>query len=53
MSDLKKSRLNKLNQALMEREVPPSSIRRARKRRADRGEPEPRPAAEKDRIVFY
>jgi len=47
MSDLKKSRLNKLNQALMEQRVP-SSIRRARKRRADRGEPEPTPAAEED-----
>lgn len=47
MNNLKKSRLDKLNQALME-QPQPASIRRARKRRADRGEPEPTPAAEED-----
>jgi len=45
MNNLKKNRLAKLNQALMEQ---PASIRRARKRRAGKGAPEPTPAAEED-----
>lgn len=47
MNNLKKNRLDKLNQALMEQRVP-SSMRRARKRRAAKGKPEPTPAAEED-----
>jgi hypothetical protein len=47
MNKLQEQRLKRLNSLLMEQDVPPS-IRRARNRRADRGESKPAPAAAKE-----
>lgn len=47
MSKIQEQRLKRLNSLLMEQDVPPS-MRRARNRRADRGESKPAPAAAKE-----